>query len=108
MITKALIIDEPWVSKILNGEKVWERTVLGGFMPLIKSRHNHQQNRKVSDPEYKVCEYFIYHSGMLANQICIRVNTSDWPISNKPQKPDRQHQGVDDIEVVPNTNEIGT
>ncbi|MYM64488.1 ASCH domain-containing protein [Pseudomaricurvus sp. HS19] len=23
-ITKALIIDEPWISKILNGEKVWE------------------------------------------------------------------------------------
>ena len=24
MITKALIIDEPWISKILNGEKCWE------------------------------------------------------------------------------------
>lgn len=24
MITKALVIDEPWVSKILNGEKDWE------------------------------------------------------------------------------------
>ena len=24
MITKALIIDEPWISKILSGEKVWE------------------------------------------------------------------------------------
>ena len=24
MITKALIIDEPWLSKILNGEKYWE------------------------------------------------------------------------------------
>ena len=24
LITKALIIDEPWISKILNGEKDWE------------------------------------------------------------------------------------
>tara|TARA_B110000503_G_C7022230_1_gene360305 strand:- start:196 stop:447 length:252 start_codon:yes stop_codon:yes gene_type:complete len=24
VITKALVIDEPWISKILGGEKIWE------------------------------------------------------------------------------------
>jgi hypothetical protein len=40
MITKALIIDEPWINKILNGEKDWEMRSSGtthrGLFGLIK------------------------------------------------------------------------
>jgi hypothetical protein len=40
LITKALIIDEPWISKILNGEKDWEmrstRTSFRGKFGLIR------------------------------------------------------------------------
>lgn len=39
-ITKGLIIDEPWISKILNGEKIWEmrskHTAHRGFFALIR------------------------------------------------------------------------
>lgn len=39
-ITRALIIDDPWISKILSGEKTWEmrstRTNVRGFIGLIR------------------------------------------------------------------------